>query len=102
AKEIVISTMAVIYHSDDDSEESSKLISQIREEKYADGTPVFNKITAFGFMLFILIYFPCVAVIAAIRKESGAWKWALFTIVYTTGLAWIMAFTVNQIGQLLF
>ncbi|MCG8579943.1 MAG: ferrous iron transport protein B, partial [Bacteroidales bacterium] len=66
AKEIVISTMAVIYHSDDDSEESSKLISQIREEKYADGRPVFNKITAFGFMLFILIYFPCVAVIAAI------------------------------------
>jgi ferrous iron transport protein B len=102
AKEIVVSTMAVIYHSDDDTEESSKLISQIQNEKYTDGSPVFNKISAFGFMLFILIYFPCVAVIAAIRKESGEWKWALFTIVYTTSLAWIVAFSVNQIGHLLF
>ncbi|MCU4157997.1 ferrous iron transport protein B [Carboxylicivirga sp. A043] len=102
AKEIVVSTMAVIYHSDDDSEESSKLISQIRGEKYTDGKPVYNKITALGFMLFILIYFPCVAVIAAIRKESGSWKWALFTIGYTTSLAWMVAFTVNQVGQFLF
>ncbi|MBK3519347.1 ferrous iron transport protein B [Carboxylicivirga marina] len=102
AKEIVISTMAVIYHSDDDSEESKQLITQIRDEKYADGTPVFNKITAFGFMIFILIYFPCVAVIAAIKKEAASWKWALFTIGYTTGLAWILAFAVNQIGHMLF
>jgi len=102
AKEIVISTMAVIYHSDDDSETSKQLINQIREEKYSDGTPVFNKVTAFGFMVFILIYFPCVAVIAAIRKEAGSWKWALFTIGYTTGLAWFLAFVVNQIGKLLF
>ncbi|TRX70745.1 ferrous iron transport protein B [Carboxylicivirga sp. M1479] len=102
AKEIVISTMAVIYHSDDESEESKQLINQIREEKYADGSPVFTPITALGFMVFILIYFPCVAVIAAIKKEAGSWKWALFTIAYTTGLAWIMAFAVNQIGNLLF
>jgi ferrous iron transport protein B len=101
AKEIVISTMAVIYHSDEDSENSRQLITQIREEKHPDGRPVFNKITAFGFMLFILIYFPCVAVVAAIRKESGSWKWALFTIGYTTGLAWVLAFIVNQIGHLL-
>jgi len=49
-----------------------------------------------------LIYFPCVAVIAAIKKESGSWKWALFTIGYTTGLAWLLAFLVNQIGHLIF
>jgi ferrous iron transport protein B len=102
AKEIVISTMAVIYHSDDDAEDSKQLINQIREEKYQDGRPVFNKVNAFGFMVFILIYFPCVAVIAAIKKESGSWKWALFTIGYTTSLAWFMAFVVNQIGNVLF
>jgi len=102
AKEIVVSTMAVIYHSNDDSEESDQLIEQLRNEKYTDGTPVFSKITAIGFMIFILIYFPCVAVVAAIRKESGSWKWALFTVGYTTGLAWILAFAVNQIGKMLF
>jgi len=102
AKEIVVSTMAVIYHSNDDSEESDQLIEQLRNEKYTDGTPVFSKITALGFMIFILIYFPCVAVVAAIRKESGSWKWALFTVGYTTGLAWILAFAVNQIGKMLF
>ncbi|WP_439185201.1 ferrous iron transport protein B [Carboxylicivirga taeanensis] len=101
AKEIVISTMAVIYHSDDDTEDSKQLIAQIRDEKHPDGRPVFNKVTAFGFMVFILIYFPCIAVIAAIRKESGSWKWAIFTIVYTTGLAWILAFAVNQVGSLM-
>ncbi len=101
AKEIVISTMAVIYHNDDDSNDSKQLMEKLREEKHPDGSPVFNKVTAFGFMLFILIYFPCVAVIAAIRKESGSWKWALFTIGYTTGLAWILAFVVNQVGHLL-
>ncbi len=101
AKEIVISTMAVIYHSDEDTEDSLQLIGQIRDEKHPDGRPVFDKVTAFGFMLFILVYFPCVAVIAAIRKESGSWKWALFTIAYTTGLAWVLAFAVNQVGHLL-
>ncbi len=102
AKEIVVSTMAVIYHSNDESEDSYQLINQLRNEKYKDGTPVFNKVTALGFMVFILIYFPCVAVVAAIKKESGSWKWALFTIGYTTTLAWILAFVVNQIGSLLF
>ena len=102
AKEIVVSTMAVIYHSDDEAEDSNQLISQLRNEKYKDGSPVFNKVTALGFMIFILIYFPCIAVVAAIKKESGSWKWALFTVAYTTGLAWILAFAVNQIGTLLF
>jgi len=102
AKEIVVSTMAVIYHSDDESGDGNELITQLRNEKYVDGTPVFTKVSALGFMIFILIYFPCVAVVAAIKKESGSWKWALFTIGYTTSLAWLLAFAVNQIGTLLF
>jgi ferrous iron transport protein B len=50
-------------------------------------------------MLFILIYFPCVAVIAAIKKEANG-NWAIFTMVYTTALAWLIAFTVYQVGSL--
>jgi Fe2+ transport system protein B len=60
---------------------------------------VFTPLVAFGFMLFILIYFPCVAAVAAIKKEAG-WKWAAFTIVYTTALAWLIACLTYQIGSL--
>ena len=52
-------------------------------------------------MLFVLIYFPCVAVIAAVKKESGGWKWAIITMVYTTGMAWFISFLVFQIGSLI-
>ncbi|MCU4175416.1 ferrous iron transport protein B [Carboxylicivirga sp. N1Y90] len=100
AKEIVISTMAVLYQTEDE-EDGKQLMTRLREEEYANGDKVFNPISSLAFLVFILIYFPCVAVIAAIKKESGSWKWALFTIGYTTGLAWLMAFAVNQIGQLL-
>ena len=50
-------------------------------------------------MLFVLIYFPCVAVIASIKKESS-WGWAVFAMVYTTGIAWLVAFATYQIGSL--
>jgi len=51
-------------------------------------------------LVFILIYFPCIAVIAAVRKESGSWKWASFLAIYTTGLAWFLSFAIYQIGSL--
>ena len=103
AKEIVISTMSVIYQSaHNDENDTKQLITNMQNDKYSDGTPVFNQLVSLSFLLFILIYFPCIAVIAAIKKESGSWKWALFTIFYTTALAWIVAFGVYQIGGLLF
>ena len=54
-----------------------------------------------SYMLFVLIYFPCVATLAAIRQESGQWKWAIFTALYTTALAWLVSFAVYQVGSLL-
>ncbi len=59
-----------------------------------------SRLTAYCYLLFILIYFPCLASLAAIRQESGSWKWALFTAFYTTALAWIVSFTVAKIGGL--
>ena len=55
---------------------------------------------AFCYMLFVLIYFPCIATLVAIKQESGSWKWALFTAGYTTVLAWALTFAVYQIGGL--
>ena len=107
AKEVVVSTMGVLYHSSTDkSVGTSSLIKNLKQEKYTQGKQsgsyVYNPVVAASFLVFILLYFPCVAVIAAIKKESGSWKWAAFTILYTTSLAWIMSFIVYQTGKLLF
>jgi ferrous iron transport protein B len=100
AKEVVVSTLGVIFQADNDSGEKS-LVEKIQSQKDSIGRPTFTPLIAFSFMLFILTYFPCVGVIAAIRRESGSWKWALFTVFYTTGIAWLLSFTVYQIGGLL-
>jgi len=105
AKEIVISTMGILYQADLHADESSDTLKEnlVRQEHTSGvlkGQRVFTPLVAFGFMLFVLIYFPCVAVIAAIKKESN-WKWALFTMVYTTVIAWVVAFLTYQIGSLI-
>ncbi|MDE5612433.1 MAG: ferrous iron transport protein B, partial [Odoribacter sp.] len=100
AKEIVVSSMGILYHASDAEEDMQGLAENLKTQVDEQGTPVFTPLVAYAFMLFILIYFPCMAVIAAIRKEAG-WKWAFFTIFYTTSLAWIVSFCVYQIGNLL-
>ena len=103
AKEIVISTMSVLYQSaHQENENTSALIESLRNDKDKEGNLVFTPLVALSFLMFILIYFPCIAVIAAIKKESGAWKWAIFTIFYTTALAWLVSFGVYQIGSLFY
>ena len=78
AKEIVASTMGVLY----------------------GGEYNFSPLTAYCLLLFVLIYFPCIATIVAIRNESGSWRWASFAALYTTLLAWIVSAVVYQIGSL--
>lgn len=104
AKEIVVSSMGILYHADLKADENStSLIEKLQQQVHTSGTmvgqKVFTPLVAFGFMLFVLIYFPCVAVIAAIKKESD-WKWATFTMTYTTVIAWVVAFLTYQIGSL--
>jgi ferrous iron transport protein B len=104
AKEVVVSTMGVLYHSQGNTaNDTETLKNRIKEQKHnsgaLNGRDVFSPLASISFMLFVLIYFPCVAVIAAIRKEAN-WRWAVFTMVYTTGLAWLLAFAVYQIGSL--
>lgn len=98
AKEIVVSTLGVLYPGD--AVEQQSLQTRIKQETYSDGTPVFTTSVAVALMLFVLIYFPCIATIVAIKEESGSWKWGLFTIVYTTTLAWVVAFIAYRIGML--
>ena len=104
AKEIVVSTMGVLYQADFHNKGESitlqsKLHEQIHSHGKLKGQKVFTPLVAYGFMLFVLIYFPCVATLAAIKKESN-WKWASFSMIYTTAIAWIVAFLTFQIGSL--
>ena len=89
AKELVVSTLGVLYADDPDADSVS----------LAERIPI-TPLVAFCYMLFVLIYFPCIAALAAIKQESGSWKWALFAACYTTGLAWLVSFAVYQIGGL--
>lgn len=106
AKEVVVGTLGVLYIVDPDDPAASaslvnKLQAQVHTRGLKTGEPVFNPIVAFSFMLFILIYFPCIAVIAAIRKESGSLKWAMFVVVYTSLLAWFASFVFYQSASFL-
>lgn len=103
AKEIVASTLGVIYSNDesfaDDEQVSSdsEKYSNLNAKMTADGiTPL----AAFSFLLFVLLYFPCIATIAAIKGETGSWRWALFAAFYTTTVAWIVSALVFQLGSL--
>ncbi|GAB6012846.1 ferrous iron transport protein B [Viscerimonas tarda] len=99
AKEIVISTLGVLYTGDAENPESLQV--RLLNDKQPDGSPSFTPLVVISMLLFVLIYLPCVATIAAIKEESGSWKWGLFSILYTTGLAWIISFIVFQVGSLL-
>ena len=90
AKELVVSTLGVLYTNEGDVE-NVNLSDRIH----------ITPLVALAYMLFVLIYFPCIATFAAIKQESGSWKWAIFAAGYTTGLAWLVAFTVFQIGSII-
>jgi ferrous iron transport protein B len=105
AKEIIASTLGVLY-TDDESFENNNKPENNKATKYArmrqlmsdDGiTPL----SAVSFLLFVLFYFPCIATISAIKSETGRWRMALFAAGYTTILAWIISALVYQIGSLI-
>ncbi len=102
AKEIVVSTMSVLFAAERGDENlAEKLKTHSFNTGPKKGEMVFTGTTAFAFMIFVLLYVPCMATIATIGRESGKWRWALFSIIYSTALAWIVSFAVVRIGALL-
>jgi ferrous iron transport protein B len=106
AKEVVVGTLGVLYQTDDQGKGSKPLVEKLQNQYFTSGPkqgqPVFTPLVALSFMLFILIYFPCIGVVSAISRESGHWKWALFVVVYTTVLAYLASLTLFQVGSLFF
>ncbi len=95
AKEVLVSTMATIYSVGDVEEDSQSL------KEALTGDASFSPLVAFSLMVFTLIYSPCLAVLAVIRRETNSWKWPAFSFVYSTALAWVMSFVVYQGGKAL-
>jgi len=104
AKEVVVSTMGVLYQVSDSEENTVSLQEKLRDEKYTSGErkgqKVYTPLAGFSFLIFVLLYLPCVSVIATVGRESGSWKWSAFVVFYTTFLAWFASFCVYQIGSL--
>jgi ferrous iron transport protein B len=100
AKEVVVSTLGILYQADAGDSKNS-LVEKLKDSGYYAGKGSITPLVAFSFMLFILTYFPCIGVVAAIRRESGGWKWAIFVVLYTTAVAWLLSFAVYQIGSLI-
>ena len=104
AKEIVASTIGVLYSGDDSFAEDEEFsddnerYSRLRQLMAQDGiTPL----VAYAYLIFILLYFPCIATIAAIKNETGSWRWAGFAAFYTTAVAWLVSMAFYQIGSLM-
>ncbi len=97
AKEVVVSTLGVLYVGDDDAE---LLTERLQSPSRLTGKTPFTPASALAFMVFVLLYFPCIATLTAIARETGSWKYALFSVIYNTGLAWVFAFLTYRIAVL--
>ena len=100
AKELVVSTIGVLYSENDAEENMGPLSEKLKAINPETGQPDFTPLIAISFMVFVLLYLPCIASIVAIVKEAGSWKWGVFSIVYNTSIAWIVSFLVYNIGKL--
>lgn len=96
AKEAVVSSLSMIYGV---SAESIPEGAQrgLRESLRTD--PTMDPVTAYAFMVFVLLYIPCVATIVMVTRETGSWRWAGLMVVYTTLTAWVLATLINQVGH---
>lgn len=97
AKEVVVSTMGVLYVGEDDA---TALSERLATPSPLTGKAPFTMASALAFLVFALLYFPCVATLAATIKETGNWRYGLFSLIYNTTLAWILAVFTYHIAVL--
>lgn len=99
AKEIVVSTLGVLYTGDEDIDDKS-LSARLTSPNPVTGKPDFTPASALSLMVFVLLYFPCMATVTAIVRETGSWKYGAFSVVYNTVVAWLVAWLVYNVALL--
>jgi len=94
AREVFVSTMSTVYNVGNGDPQSGKgdLAKTLREQKRADGSPVYTTLTALSLMVFYVFALQCVSTVAVVRRETNSWKWPVFQWLYMGALAWILAF----------
>ncbi|MGH8017502.1 MAG: ferrous iron transport protein B, partial [Opitutaceae bacterium] len=102
AREVFVSSMAIVYSVDGDAEEdTAPLREALLEARWPDGAPVFTPLACFGLMVFYVFAMQCISTTVVVRRETGSWRWPLFQIGYMTGFAYLVALLVHQGGQAL-
>jgi len=101
AREVFVSTMSTVYNvgAGDSDEETKALAESLREQKHADGTPVYTTLTAITLMVFYVFAMQCVSTVAVVRRETNSWKWPFFQWLYMGALAWGLAFLTYHGGR---
>ena len=97
AKELIVSTMGVLYSNAGD-DPGAPLSEKLKAPNPETGKPDLTPLSALALLVFVLLYFPCIAAVTAITREAGSWKWGLFSFAYTPLVAWVAAFLVFNIG----
>lgn len=104
AKEIIVGILGTLYNAGKtggDDEDAATLRQSLQRQVRADGTRMYNPLAAYSLMVFVLLYAPCLATIAVIKKETGTWRWPIFSVVYTTTIAWVASFIIYRGGMML-
>ncbi|MEX0332810.1 MAG: nucleoside recognition domain-containing protein, partial [Puniceicoccaceae bacterium] len=99
AREVFVSTMAIIYRVDE--EESDSLVAAFQEARRSNGEPLFTPLTCLSILIFFVFALQCISTVAVVRRETQTWRWPIFQFAYMFAFAWILSFIVYQGGQLL-
>jgi ferrous iron transport protein B len=99
AREVFVGTMAVVYDVGDDSAHSASLRDALRSQKNADGTSVFTPLVCISLMIYYALAMQCMSTGAIVWRETNSWQWPLFQVAYMTGLAYVAALLVYQVGH---
>lgn len=110
AKEIIVSTLGVLYSDEQTTPQLQEKVTEKIEEKIGEEDILlkyqiiksgdYTPASALAFMVFALLYFPCIATLATISNETGSWKWAFFSFLYSCSIAWVLSFVIYNIANL--
>ncbi len=101
AKEIVVGVLGTLYSLGEVDEETDSLREALRNATREDGTKTYTPLVALSFMVFVLLYIPCIATVAVVKRETNSWKWPVFLVLFTTSVAWTASFIIYQGGTLM-